>query len=109
VSEGFGLWLRNAGSSLPYGLVCESQNRRVLEGSKFSSYSILNKKRILVPSIPFSFLASKLALLGLVHMCPWQGAQAGERGIRWLPAWRRRERMKEEERKNSGGFEIWLR
>lgn len=50
----------------PWGLVWEPQNWRRLEGLKSHPYSILNKKRILAPLIPYGFWTPKLALRDFV-------------------------------------------
>jgi hypothetical protein len=45
----------------PLGLVWEPQKQRGLEGLNSHSYSKLNKKENLAPTIPFGFMAPKLS------------------------------------------------
>jgi hypothetical protein len=48
-----------------------------IEGAKFASYSILNKKKILAPPIPSDFVVPKLALgQSFFFFCDPKGQQA---------------------------------
>jgi hypothetical protein len=58
-----GGWGMAQGARIPLVLVWEPQTRRGLKELKSSPYSILNKKGILAPPIPFGFWTSKLALI----------------------------------------------